>query len=243
VQVINAGIPGHASFEAVGRLFAEGHLFDPDYVLLYAEWNDIKDYRQTEPLLRLHRPTMGWPTPGADPNLTYQNALDRTLSGVSQLYNRLRWRYYSWKYRIGPEGSMPRDRTYASIFSKTALAQYRMNVQTFVDVVRNAGARPVLVTEARLVARTNGTPEKKRINYTYALLTHEALCDAFDATDEILREVSEEKNIPLLDASARFSGKDELFTDHIHLTPRGSTALAEFLAASMVPLLAETSVE
>ena len=35
VEVINAGIPGHASFDAVGRLFSEGHRLRPDYLVLY----------------------------------------------------------------------------------------------------------------------------------------------------------------------------------------------------------------
>ena len=39
VEVINAGIPGHASFDSFGRFFAEGHAFDPDYVVLYNAWN------------------------------------------------------------------------------------------------------------------------------------------------------------------------------------------------------------
>src|SRR5262245_64979309 len=52
VEVINAGIPGHASFDAVGRLFAEGHTFAPDYVVLYSGWNDIKQFGTSESLLR-----------------------------------------------------------------------------------------------------------------------------------------------------------------------------------------------
>ena len=40
VEVINAGIPGFASAEAVGTFFSEGHRFAPDYVVLYDEWNE-----------------------------------------------------------------------------------------------------------------------------------------------------------------------------------------------------------
>ncbi len=104
VEVINAGIPGHASSDSVGRLLAEGHLFNPDYVLYYGEWNDIKDFRENDPLLRYRVPARSEEN---DPLFTYQNPIDRWLCGVSQLYVRLRERYYTWNFRIGSEGVLP----------------------------------------------------------------------------------------------------------------------------------------
>jgi hypothetical protein len=93
VEVINAGIPGHSASDAVGRLFSEGHLFDPDYVLLYDQWNEIKDFRSNQSLLRLRVPY--GPSNIESPLITYQNSLDRWLCEVSQLYVRLRERYYT----------------------------------------------------------------------------------------------------------------------------------------------------
>ena len=56
LKSINAGIPGHSSAESVGRLFAEGHAFSPDFVLLYNTWNDLKFFQLEETHLRLLRP-------------------------------------------------------------------------------------------------------------------------------------------------------------------------------------------
>jgi len=42
VEVVNAGIMGHTSLESVARLFTEGFVFQPDYVVIYNGWNDIK---------------------------------------------------------------------------------------------------------------------------------------------------------------------------------------------------------
>ena len=63
VEVINAGIPGHASFDSLGRLLAEGHRLNPDFTILYNAWNDIKTFRMDESLLRgirPHRPKRDW---------------------------------------------------------------------------------------------------------------------------------------------------------------------------------------
>lgn len=235
VEVINAATPGHASFDSVGKLFSEGHVYSPDYVLLYSVWNDIKDFKATEPLLRLHEPTQGTES---DPRTTYQNFLDRWLSETSQVYVRVRERYFIWKYRIGAEGSLP-EGSYASTLSDAALRQYKMNIETFVDVAKNAGATPVLITEAHLATRNTTDADKKRISYEMVLLTHDALCDAYDAADRILREVSSEKGVPLIDASNVLSGRSEFFSDHVHLTERGSIALADVISTSMAPLLSK----
>jgi lysophospholipase L1-like esterase len=232
VEVINAGIPGLASSDSVGRLLTEGHTFHPDYVLLYAAWNDIKEFQETEPLLRRNLPVC----PVNEPKTTYQNFLDYRLCQVSQLYVRLRERYYTRKYDDGTM-SRPRVESYGSSLSESALQQYKMNVRTFVDVARNAGAEAVLVSHARLVARDNSAEQKKRILYDFVCLTHEALCDAFEATDRIMREVSAEKNVPLIDASSLLSGREEIFLDHVHFNALGSNAMAEVIATSMASLL------
>ncbi len=57
IEVINAGVPGHASFDCFGRLWSEGHIFRPDYVVFCGAWNDIKKhFRSAEPLLRQMHP-------------------------------------------------------------------------------------------------------------------------------------------------------------------------------------------
>ena len=110
------------------------------------------------------------------------------------------------------------------------LDQFRLNLETFVDLARNAGAVPVLVTQARLVADGNTEAERGRIGYDYALLSHAALVEAFEATDRAARAVSRAKAVALIDASARLTGRAEFFVDHVHLTDPGSAALASLVA-------------
>jgi lysophospholipase L1-like esterase len=135
-----------------------------------------------------------------------------------------------------PEERAPPSRD-SSILSDTALRQYKMNVHTFVDVARNAGAAAVLVSHARLVARDNTGEQKKRIAYDLVGLSHDALCDAFEATDRIMQEVAAEKRVALIDASSRLSGRQELFLDHVHFNELGSKALAAVVATAMASLL------
>jgi hypothetical protein len=232
VEVINAGIPGYASADAVGTFFSEGHLFRPDYVLLSDEWNDIKLFRSSQSLLReFSRGDIQ-----DDPRTTYQNGLDRVLSNVSQLYVRLRSRYYTWKLKIGAEGMRPSG-DYSSTFNEAALTQYKLNLETFVDIARNIGAVPILMVEGRLVTPDNSEADKRRISYDYVLLTHEALCRAFTRQDEIIYEVAKAKGVQVINPSSLLNGKSDLFANHIHLNDQGSEVLGEFVAVELAHVL------
>ncbi len=230
VQVINAGVPSHASFDSLGRFFSEGHLLKPDYVVLYAAWNDIKLFRSDEPLLRLLTPYQG------NPLVDYQGSLDRHLSEISQVYVRLRQRYYRQRIHFGKEGRLPEGEI-TSYLSPRALAQFRLTVDTFVDLVRNASSTPILISEARLVTRTNSEAQRRRIRYALPLLTHDALNEAYVRTDEVLRRVAGGSGAAFIDAAKELSGRDDLFYDHVHLTQKGSAELASLVARGMEPLL------
>ncbi len=49
VEVINAGTPGHASWDSLGRLYAEIWMFEPDFVVICHGWNDIVYFRWLNP--------------------------------------------------------------------------------------------------------------------------------------------------------------------------------------------------
>jgi hypothetical protein len=79
-------------------------------------------------------------------------------------------------------------------------------MEVFVDLARNIGATPILITQARLVKPDNTLDQRERIDYHHVGLTHEALLEAFDKLDAIVREVAVKKDAHLIDASAHLSG-------------------------------------
>ena len=235
VEVINAGIPGHASFDSVGRLFAEGHLFQPDYVLLNNTWNDIKLFSSSQSLLRTLRPYK------ASENVMthYQNALDRFLCEHVNLYVVLRQGFLARKLRISAEGGKPRVNygEYKKI-APSALKQYHLNLEMFVDCARNIGATPVLMTQARMVLKDNESVDGQLLQNAYGMIpSHEFIYQSFIAADHIIRSVAKEKNVSLIDASALMTGKKNLFFDHVHMNLLGSEQLAEIVAEHMVDLM------
>lgn len=234
VEVINAGVPGHASFDALGRLYSELWTFEPDFLLLYTAWNDVKYFTHLSrdaPLLTLYTPH----DERADPFRYYRGPVDRFLAH-SQLYVKLRNQYYVWKVGVGSEGRME-PASPADSYDPLALRQYRLNLELFVDAARNVGAVPVLMTQATLIGADTAEEDRERIAYGYQGLTHRALVRALDDCHRTVREVAAAKGVPVIDTAARLAGRSELFADHVHTTAEGSRTLARTVAELLEPHL------
>jgi hypothetical protein len=231
IEVINAGIPGHMSFDSFGRFFTEGHFFDPDFVIICNKWNDFKYFRSDEPLLRTFMPM----EKSEDPRYHYNGSLDRFLCNISQLYAHLRNQYYTSKIDLY-EPTIPAAE-YSSEISEVALRQYQLNFQLFVDAARNLGITPILMTQPLLVSRNNSKEQKEIIEYEKIKLNHEGLCVASERADSIVRHVAQTKDAFLIDASKYLSGNESLFTDQVHLTREGANEFAIFTSLEIKKLL------
>ena len=225
VEVINAGIPGHTSLDSVGRLFTEGFAFKPDFVLICNGWNDLKYFLSKETILRTLKPRLQ----NFDPRIYYMGSLDKWMCETFHLYNVLRRIYFKRQYKIGKEGL---EESQTVLFPKTAINplaidQYRLAMEVFVDLARNIGARPILMTQARLIHESNVSSPPSTIDFHRVQLTPDALLEISNELDQLIRDVSMKKGVPLIDASAHLSGKEWAFEDHVHLLPPGSRALAQ----------------
>ena len=239
VEVINAGIMGHTALESVGKLFAEGFVFKPDYVLIYNAWNDIKYLSSPKTALRTLRP---WSVQ-FDPRIHYSNKLDRWFCEGSQLYTVLRRLYYKTTLKIGKEGLLKVEDKQLGISELNPLGfrQYQLAMEVFVDLARSVGSTPILMTQARLVDSANTSAQRERIDYHHVGMSHEGLLETFDRLDAIVRNVAAAKKAPLIDASAHLSGKDWAFYDHVHLDlgGKGSEALAQFIAERLQEIFSD----
>lgn len=243
VEVINAGTPGHATIDFLGRFHSEIWMFEPDYLLVYESWNDIKYFHTLDPehsLLRLLRPAAanghGYGYLVANPFLYYSGWADRLLSR-SQLYVRLRDRYLEW--RVGPYGTEGVVTTSRSLdqYSDYGPRQFGLNLHLLVAAARHVGAQPLLLTQARLVTPTNTPAERELIAYEFINLSHEALLRAFADCDRAIFSVARADNVRVLDLARMFSGQRALFEDHVHTTTAGSQALAHATADFLQSML------
>ena len=232
IEVINAGIPGHNTFDSFGRLFSDGWTLNPDLVILYEAWNDIGWYFTSNITIQRSIKTY---SESEDVRISYQSFIDKILCEYSQLYVRLRDRYYDWKYDIGLEGASKGIENNAEITDQS-LRQYKINLEMFVDLANNIHATPILVTQARLVDKNN-TPEEKSIIEDQSEMAHKNILRAFEKVDEIIMEVSVSKKVHVVDASKTISGKIKFFIDAIHTSNDGSYQLAKIVSNYLLVLI------
>lgn len=235
VEVINAGVPGHASFDSLGRLYAEIWMYEPDYVCICNAWNDIKYFRKLSdetPLLRAIRPY----EPKRDPRIYYRNPVDEVLCKTSQLYMRARQKYYDVTLHAGEEGAIE-EGALKTEFNPLGLKQYRMNMRVFADAVRDAGGEPIFITQPTLAARSLSKKDRKKVQYEMPMLTNDALVDAFEACRGVVLEVAKEKSAPAIDLYPELSGRRELYRDQVHTTPEGNEEIARRVSTSLVEII------
>ncbi len=49
VEVLNAGMPGHHSWDCLGKLYSELYMWKPDVVVINEDWHDIKYFQNLSP--------------------------------------------------------------------------------------------------------------------------------------------------------------------------------------------------
>jgi hypothetical protein len=254
VEVINAGTPGHASWDSLGRLYAEIWMFQPDFIVVCHGWNNITYFRWLDPekpLLRAYRPASALPGGQTllvdNPFMYYRGVVDRFLSH-SQLYAHLRWRFWEWRSGLlGDEGFLPlggrtvrmpsRYADTADTYSKWGPRQFELNLRLLVSAARDIGATPVLLTQPRLLSPPPDQAREKRLPLGSVGLTAPALGRAFVDVDRVVNQVGREKEVAVLDLARVFSERPELFVRHVHLSAAGSDAVATGVAEFLAPMI------
>ena len=234
-QLINAGVPGHRTFDSIGKLFSEVYLYNPKYVLLCHAWNDIKYFSKLKPpkstLLRIY--------PGMNHYSHQKISLFRGMIEKFQIFLRFSSIFSGTNHGNSPEGRHFKKYIgkQSSEISQYALDQYELNIKNFIDICRNINSTPILLTQPRLVDKNNTEIDKNKIAYGYANLDHNSLVKAFNKCDSIMHKVAKNKNAKIIDLANNFSGKSKLFLDHVHTTKLGSQSIAEEVAASLKLLM------
>ncbi len=212
VEVINAGLTGHHSFQLMLLLTQVATHLDPDIVIFYygkneGSGNEVKRYYHSAAAIKqaasCRTPAcLRWAIAHgtANPILLRLGVALEKLGGYRWLRNRIMaWRH---RYPAGIEPASP----------STELPPSSAQILTQMAATSRAdGFHLVLIPE---LCRT-GAP----VNPTYAAL---------------MREAADGERVVFLDPSEPFGHRPELFLDEIHPTAAGHAHLGRVLAAKLV---------
>ena len=227
IEVVNAGVPGYSAFTSKVHYLYRIRALEPDVVLVYHAWNDMKFFRRIEEGEDFEAPSFR-PRPVRDFLRRFQ----------------ILWRLRSL-FDSSEGGLPPREQGWLEVDSADAFAipegglahrWERANYEDLALLVSADGVLPVFVSQAGLLGEGNlDDPEVRRRVYTeYQGLDYPEILRQWAAIGAIQRAAAERRGGLFIDAHAAVPHRIENFRDHVHLTPAGNEAVAEAIFAGLV---------
>ncbi|MBN1292394.1 MAG: hypothetical protein JXB48_11190 [Candidatus Latescibacteria bacterium] len=220
VEVINAGVTGHSTNNMLYRL-KRLMSFKPEIIIISAGWNDI-----------------------------YSEAIDKYTDNRNPYSSY--WHFLSQKNihchviskireAAGITDRKPLPLSYS--VDEFVPFNFEYNLKKILTKIKKASIQPALLTLPKLIpnALSRLTVEIKKKALLPDFLKdddYKGFIKLYKSYDSVLRQVANELEIPLIDVVAHFNklkdSRISYFEDNRHLTPKGSKALGEFVAESLI---------
>lgn len=213
-EVINAGIEGMDTYQALYRLEHKVLPLGPEVVVIYIGWNDLMKY---DPLGQAGR--------GVVPSAS--RWIDRLwlVKGI---------RKFVFVYLM-PRFDPPRtgEAGHTGIFADFRPDEYIDNVRKMIRMIRESGAEPVLMTLATVVRPDFTAEDLVRANvyfpfYPSAYAVGDFL-DLVASYNRAVAEIAEVEDVPVVDLEAMFAARPDyrqLMFDTMHPTREGYAMVA-----------------
>lgn len=245
-----AGVPGYSSRETLAFYHDVIGNLEPDLVLLYQGWNDVKymvpfrqglnidifykqrDFERRYRFIYGPRPVRNWHALLLMLRMWGGEAGHLAEGGGGDTGRQLA------RTAAIPAGGPVRGWT-----DTPGMRFWRRNIDTWVRSVLQDGAIPVLVVQNTLATAELPHRWREKISYHFVQMEHEELVRVNELMAQALAETAARYSIPFIDLRAEISGRPGYFMDHVHLTPTGSDTFARLLARRLVPWIEEAGVQ
>lgn len=211
-EVLNAGVGGYSSYQGLQLLKHTLVKYKPDMVTIFFGWNDHWIAQTPD-----HRFKMK-----ADWEVDLINFLEQFRT-----YQACHWLIARWKEKaLGSIQDKDRQST-----ERVPPEEYEKNLKAIVDFCRAHEIQPVLITAPFMASQWSGP-------WWYFPNPMEDLVAVHMAYNEIVRKVSQENQVPIIDLERALIHLDqknpgEYFSDGIHFAPTGCRLVAELIVSAM----------
>jgi lysophospholipase L1-like esterase len=220
-EVINAGIEGYNSEFALDRIRTELLAYHPDMLILYVGWND---------LMKIDPRNAGATGRYLGVALVLERSFLVKAYGKALFYHL---RPLVMKPRIGPDPDATRE------LAAFAPVRYRANLEAAVELLRDHGVVPVLVTLPTVVTADMTQADLERAHVFFPYYPAGYGVDAFlrlhGAYNEVIRKTAAKYGVPMVDLEPVLGGvaRRELFWDTMHPSEKGHRLIAEAIARTV----------
>ncbi|MFQ5490383.1 MAG: hypothetical protein ACE5GE_06640 [Phycisphaerae bacterium] len=229
VEVINLSLPGFDSFNSKFNYLCFGRAFQPDAVIVYHTWNDMKQFRDLA-----NRPY----APAAS---VTNKPLWQRVARETQLGRRARnflWartmRQMENTFRVSEGTEVGID---APVDEK-AFAWERQNFLDLANLVQSDNRLAILVSQPGLIRRSNLTDPDIRFTTgnvpVMVGMTIPLAVDSWKKVTTMIEDVASETGAIFVDGYGAVPSDLEHFHDVVHLRDAGSEVLAEKIATTLL---------
>jgi len=220
-EVVNAGIQGLDSGQALRRLATKVLALDPDVVTIYIGWNDLMKY---DPLGQVRETTL--------------SSASRSVDSLWLVKGMRKLLFFHLRTRIDPPATGPDSRT--GRFTDFHPSVFIENVTKMLALVREAGATPVLITLPTVVRRDMTLEEVREaaIYFPYYSSAYGVgdLVDLVESYNRAIRQIATDENVGLVPLDQIFAARSDyrsLFYDTMHPTGKGQDLIADRLEEAL----------
>jgi len=240
VEVINAGTPGYSSYQSSVRFEQELINYDPDVVLVYHLWNDLKLFWMDNPADMISK----WEIHGRynevrtllDPFPFLDN-----VSRVSQFVTHSRFagiRIMQEFRHVDEEGWIHSELD--KRVTEPGVGFYRSNLQRVAQVAADHNLPLGLIDQALIVVDDPRAIQNSKIRYNYLGFDHPTMLEAIRRGRAVTREVATAGHVSIITTDG-FPKDFEHFRDHVHLNEAGLTKLVKLIGPQIVALVESTA--
>lgn len=210
-EVINAGVPGYSSWQALAWYREELFRLKPDVLVVYIGWNDLFE----------SRPELGT-------QLGKGGKMAAYLLRRSFLATELRFALYALREKLGRAAAADENALYRSFEP----VFFRHQLRRLVQEAKGHGARVLLLT---LPTADRGNPRGAASGrHAYIARNPWKFAILYDRYNDAIRESAREGGVELLDVAGEMNGKEDLFGDFCHPSRKGYAFLANLVARRLL---------
>jgi lysophospholipase L1-like esterase len=221
VEVINAGVPGYDLFQSIVRFREVVDPLQPDIVVLYLGYNDIRYLLSETPET--------FQNPRQPPYPFWERWLRH-----STLYGFVRYRI------LGGATDFGIGRRTQNLPTDKGIAQFRRNLNEIMLASHEIGAELVVCVQAT-AAQPSVSPELRAVLGNTDVEVQRAI-QIFEAIHHTLDDFAKKQDALFIDVSAAVPPTSQNLGDAIHLTAIGEQALADLLTKQLQHLLKKIAV-
>lgn len=220
IEVINAGGPGYTTFHSLYNFHSRILDYEPDMIIVYHSWNDLKYLLYVSPEHPFVETGMGgdYEPPSWFAQILRKSYSYILLTAAIELWNITVQQHKEYETYV--KGEKSKDLSYG-------FRLFERNLLGIAVLGRLHGVKVVLANPLTLVKPVNPESEVKEIKYSYTGLSMDELRAAFDHVNDILKAISKSEELDYVDLNQLVHSDLETLMDHIHPTPLGHEQIAE----------------